>query len=114
MNFKKSLLGLFLAAIISIPSYANFYPEKKGGDNAKALSEISTIIHDLNLDITSLERTNVTVRFMLNADNEIIVLSTDNSELDNSIKYSLNYKELESTDLEKNRIYVLPVSFKSV
>ena len=111
MRFKKSILGLLLVAVFAAPSFANANPTS---ETSKTLKELKTIIQDLNIDITSLDQTTVKVRFMLNSDNEIIVLSTDNADVDATIKYSLNYREVKNSELSKNKIYVLPVSFKAV
>jgi len=49
---------------------------------------------------------------MVNSNNEIIIISTDQKNLDSSIKSTLNYKKLKSSDMEVNVTYTLPVSLK--
>lgn len=114
MNFKKSFLGIALAIVLAVPSFAAVEPSPKEEKESQSLNEIKNLIQNLNLDIAELDQETVKVRFIVNDDNELIVLSTDNAGLDKTIKYSLNYKSLKSSDLEHNRIYILPVSFKAV
>lgn len=52
------------------------------------------------------------ITFMLNNDNEIVVISTSDKTLDLKIKDALNYQELKSTYLEKGKKYVIPFSIK--
>ena len=44
--------------------------------------------------------------------NEVIVTSTNQDNLDNTIKSVLNYKKLKSTDMQINQAYTLPVVLK--
>ena len=46
------------------------------------------------------------------SNNEIVVLSTNNDNLDSMIKTSLNYKSIAAENLEQGRKYTLPVSFQ--
>lgn len=59
------------------------------------------------------EEKKVLVDFMLNAKGEILILSTNDSRLDNAIKSRLNYKTISNHDLEVNKTYTLPILFKN-
>jgi len=48
---------------------------------------------------------------MINERNEIIVLSTNNAELDETIKQALNYDKIEEKELKPFEIYIVPVTF---
>lgn len=54
----------------------------------------------------------INISFLVNGQNEIIVLSTSNSEFDSLIKSTLNYRKISLSDLEYNTVYTLPVVFK--
>lgn len=49
---------------------------------------------------------------MINDYNEIIVLSTNNEDLDGYLKTSLNDKKIDISKLEYNKEYDLPVVIK--
>lgn len=51
----------------------------------------------------------IMVKFTFNADNEIIVLSTDNKDYDSSIKALMNYKVLELNEDLSNKVFILPI-----
>ncbi len=72
-------------------------------------TEIRTMLQSTLSDIEIKEDTKVFITFMLNESNEVIVLSTNNDKLDDTIKRLLNYKEINATNLEKGKKYTLPV-----
>ncbi len=86
---------------------ANTDPETK-----TARKEIKTLIQKANLASYIKNDVTVNVTFMVNAKNEIIILSTDKEKLDDSIKSTLNYKKLKSSDMKVNVTYTLPVRLK--
>jgi len=49
------------------------------------------------------------INFTINSQGEIIVLSTDNQELDNAAKSLLNYKKVDVDPQFYNKIFILPV-----
>lgn len=55
----------------------------------------------------------LSITFMVNHQNEIIVVSTNRPELDNVIKTALNYKKVDMDLLQYNILYTLPVTIKS-
>jgi len=69
--------------------------------------------HLQKIDISDLEgEKTVRVHFILNENHEILVLSTNDEELDHRIKSSLNYKKIENHELDVYESYWLPVTFK--
>ena len=54
--------------------------------------------------------TKIFITFILNENNEVLVLSTNDNSLDRVIKNTLNYKVLENLDLENGKKYTLPVT----
>ena len=107
MRITKSILMTALFALILGTASASTNPENNSTRNEiKKLIEKADIASDIKSDVT------VNVTFMVNAKNEIIIMSTDKKNLDSSIKSTLNYKKLKSSDIEINKTYTLPVSLK--
>lgn len=69
-------------------------------------------LSDMNFDKASDVPHRIMVDFMINDNAEIIVLSTSERSLDNTIKAKLNYKKISTDDLEYNQKYTLPVIFR--
>tara|TARA_Y100000385_G_scaffold8564_1_gene9013 strand:- start:57 stop:392 length:336 start_codon:yes stop_codon:yes gene_type:complete len=110
MNFKAFFLSsLFLFAIAG-SAFANNADLTPSKDLAK---KIQTELSRVDLDYTQLNGETLKIRFMINERQEIIVLSTDNKKLDNTIKDALNYDRLESKELKPFEVYVVPVTFES-
>ena len=107
MRITKNLMFTALFALILGTASANTNPE-----NTTARKEIKTWIQKANLAEDLKKDVTVHVTFMVNEKNEIIVTSTDQENLDSSIKATLNYKKLESTDMLVNKTYTLPVVLK--
>ena len=107
MRITKSILFTALFALILGTASANTNPE-----TTTARNEIKTLIQKSNLASTLENDVTVNVTFMVNAKNEIIIMSTDQENLDSSIKSALNYKKLKSSDMKVNETYTLPVKLK--
>ena len=109
MRISKSILfaALFTLSLGTLSAETN--PE-----TTSARSEIKTFIQKADLASAIKEDLTVNVTFMVNGKNEIIILSTDKTELDSRIKSTLNYKKLKSSDMKINTSYTLPVVLKKV
>jgi hypothetical protein len=105
MSKLKMYLVALAVIIASTASFANLIPEKK----AELRAELSSFISKINFDTVEDEDGIFYVKFTVNSKKELIVLSTDNNQIDNRIKQELNYKELKATDVEINKVYTLPV-----
>ena len=107
MRITKSILMTALFALILGTASASTNPETNSARNEiKKMIEKAEIALKIKDDIT------VRVNFMVNSNNEIIVMSTDQKNLDRSIKSALNYKKLKSSNIKVNMNYTLPVSLK--
>ena len=107
MRITKSILFTALFALVLGTASANSNPETSTARNEiKTLIQKADLATDLKNDVT------VNVTFMVNAKNEIIIMSTDKENLDSSIKSTLNYKKLKSSDMKVNVTYTLPVILK--
>ena len=107
MRITRSILMTALFALVLGTATANNNPEKNSARyEIKKLIEKANLTADLKSDLT------VNVTFMVNSQNEIIIMSTDKKDLDSSIKATLNYKKLKSSDMKVNKAYTLPVILK--
>ena len=77
----------------------------------KQLTEL--IQHADFFESQDLEDAKIMVKFTINQDNEIIVLSTDNRDYDKAIKLLLNYKKLDLNQDLSSKIFVLPIRLES-
>ena len=105
MRITKSILLSTLFAFVLGTASANTNPV-----NNSARNEIKTMIQKANLVANLKNDVTVNVTFMVNDNNEMIILSTDQENLDRDIKYTLNYKKLKSSDMKVNVKYTLPVN----
>ncbi len=58
------------------------------------------------------EDVRVNIKFFVNDQDEIIVVSTSNRILDQLIKGGMNYKKIPVSNLKRGKFYTLPVVFK--
>lgn len=109
---KTKSLVLLLALVFASVALVNATPTLKPGKTLvkKFKSELS----QSGIDFTKYDGEKLEIRFMINHDNEIFVLSTDNEELDEIVKISLNYDVLNDTSLIPFQMYIVPVTLKSV
>ncbi len=109
-KFSVLMVAAMLLATGSI--FAN--DSKKNSKKADPSKSLSTQIADL-LDDNSfvLEKGDWTanVKFILNNDKEIVVLSvdTDNEVLEGFVKSRLNYKKVENAAYKEGRAFTIPV-----
>ncbi len=85
------------------------------GDILKNMSEteqIQTILRKIDFERFAELPTTVKVSFMINGKNELIVVNTNNRNLDGLIKSAMNYKQIAVTDLEYGKIYTIPVKIE--
>ena len=107
MRITKSILMTALFALILGTASASTNPENNSTRyEIKKLIEKSEIASTINDDLT------VNVTFMVNGKNELIIMSTDQKNIDSGIKAALNYKKLKSSDVKVNTTYTLPVVLK--
>jgi len=114
MKIKNAILCTAVALFASFSLSAH---NPAGVDENKtsstAVEQIEALIQNINFDVTAMDEETIKVQFMINADDEIIVLQTDDQRVDWKIKSHLNYARIKNNDLEVNKIYIIPVSFQS-
>lgn len=108
MRITKSLMIAALFSFVTFTASATTEPTTATSSRAeiKKLIEKSDVVIGLKEDVT------LHVTFLVNAKNEIIIMSTDNKTFDESIKSVLNYKKLKSSDMKVNTTYTLPITLK--
>ena len=77
------------------------------------VTKFQQVLADSGIDFQKHDNEKIQIRFMVNSSNEIIVISTDNDELDYQLKNSLNYCQVENADLIPMRVYLAPVTLKA-
>ncbi|MGB3144973.1 MAG: hypothetical protein WBB24_12770 [Maribacter sp.] len=77
-------------------------------------SQIGVLLSGNNFNVDEVGLT-AQVRFTLNSDGEIVVLSVDTKEgqLESFVKNKLNYKKVEMEKVEEGKIYTIPVTIKA-
>ena len=113
MNRSKVFASLFLFVSALCISMANGADLEYKIFTANITEEIKTELKKLDFDFDELDDRSVNVKFMVNDENQIIVLSTNQESMDKAIKSALNYKKVKDNDLRKFHVYVLPVKFEA-
>ena len=77
-------------------------------------SQISLMLSDNNFTEIESDLT-AQVRFTLNSEGEIVVLSVDTNfdRMEDFVKHNLNYKKVDMDKVEEGKIYTIPVRIKA-
>lgn len=76
--------------------------------NTEAI-QIQSILSKIDFKRYTLLPSTFNVSFMINGKNELLIVSTNNRELDEVIKSNLNYKQIAVETLEYHKVYTIPV-----
>jgi len=100
-------LKILLLLTFALFAYSNAF----ANDDAptSVMDEMTDILQSSFANYVVPSETKVLITFMLNSQNELLVYSTTDDTMDSRIKGALNYKTMQSTDLEKGQLYVLPL-----
>lgn len=109
MTIQKNLLALVCATAFSIATFANT-PELRSTP-VSVTKDIRQMIKKLDLDTKLIENATLKIKFMVNENDELIIISTGDSNLDSIIKNALNYKEVNTKGLRPYQVYIVPVTF---
>lgn len=110
MDFKKNVISFICAATLTAATYS--LPKTILTTPTNVTNDIHKMIKKLDLDIKNIDKATLKIKFMVNEDNELIVISTGDSKLDATIKGALNYKEVNTTGLKPYSVYIVPVTFE--
>lgn len=103
------ILSFLLLTLFSFTSLNANGPIKKG--LATVQKVIKKNLKGMDFSDIKADET-ILVDFMINERAEIIVISTSNKSLDYRLKSKLNYKTIESGNLEYFKKYTIPLRFK--
>lgn len=99
------IVGMLLLTMVG---RANDAPVSKNPEGV----QIQKMLTKLDFSAQVAKGTKINISFLVNAKNEIIVLSTNNADYDDLIKTALNYQKISISELLYNTVYTLPVEFK--
>lgn len=105
---KVFVLSMFVALFSSFQSFAT-NPESNTDELRKELMEL---VEDIDLSSMDVSTERVGIQFVINANNEIIVLLVEDSPIASQIKAKLDHKTIESKGAQINQIYTLPITFQ--
>lgn len=101
----SKILFVFALTLLSFTSVS-----AHGNPTTSTREEITNILNTSLSEYDLDTETNVSITFMLNENNVLVVLDTSDEKLDYLIRRILNYQLVESKDLERGEKYVLPLS----
>jgi hypothetical protein len=108
MKSIKNLLIIVTLAFASNFAHAGDLPVIKKTET----TQIQDLLKSINFSNYVSEKTKLNISFFINAQNEVIVVATNNTELDSVIKTTLNYKKIAVNELAYDKIYTMPLVIK--
>ena len=108
MKNLKSLVAVFVFILMTQFSNASDVASTKKAESA----QIQTFLNSIDFTNYIKSDTKINISFFINSQNEVIVVATNNKDLDSVIKSTLNYKKIAVNDLEYNKVYTVPVHIK--
>lgn len=109
MTKIKNLFAALAFTLISTAAFSNDAPTKALQELRMEIAEQLGKIDVQNLDENELS---LNVTFLVNNDNEIIILTTNDKEYDGTIKALLNYRKVETDGVKKNTVIAVPIKLK--
>lgn len=107
-SFKNVIASFSLLVFVMNASFANDPATIKKPE----INQIQTMLKKIEYGKFLDKETKLNISFFVNSQSEIIVVSTNNQELDSVIKATLNYKKLALDKLKFNEVYTVPVVVK--
>ncbi|SIQ38638.1 hypothetical protein [Maribacter ulvicola] len=108
-------LSLVVVAVMLLATGNVFANDVKGENPTKNLSkQISEMLMENEFSAKDDDLT-AQVRFTLNADGEIVVLSVNSkfARMESFVKSKLNYQKVNLTNIKEGKIYTIPVRIKA-
>ena len=113
MNLKNVLFSAALAAATVSPSFANAPTTVTSEPTKKSITvEISDLIKNIDFTHMDIKNESVKLKFMVNENHEIVVLSTNNEKLDSKLKSNLNYKKIDADNIDAYQVYIVPIKLE--
>ncbi len=108
MKNLKNLVAVFVFILTTQFSNATDVASTKKAESA----QIQTFLNSIDFTNYIKSDTKINISFFINSQNEVIVVATNNKDLDSVVKSTLNYKKIAVNDLEYNKVYTVPVHIK--
>jgi hypothetical protein len=108
MKNLKNLVAVFVFILMTQFSNATDVASTKKAESA----QIQTFLNSIDFTNYIKSDTKINISFFINSQNEVIVVATNNKDLDSVVKSTLNYKKIAVNDLEYNKVYTVPVHIK--
>ena len=108
---KKSKL-FFAALLCAFFASATTYAATPDNDPNEIRMEIMKLVKQIDVSDINTDYERTYVQFMVNSNNQIVVVNVSSKDLDKRIKSKLNYKKLKTEDVQQNEVYTVPVVFK--
>lgn len=108
---KVSLLLVVAALLISGNVMATEVAPNPTDPQSKICTQIYDLLHENRFVLNDDSELTASVRFTLNYEKEIVVLSvdTDDKRLEGFVKARLNYHKVADQSVEEGRIYEVPI-----
>jgi hypothetical protein len=103
-------LKFFFAAIFSLVMFVGAAHAEKPILSVDVKKEISKKLN--SLDLSKMSGESFVINFMINTENQLVVVSTSDKRVDDSVKNMLNYMKITEHNLETNKLYTIPVRVK--
>ena len=108
MKNLKNLVAVFVFILTTQFSNATDVASTKKVESA----QIQTFLNSIDFTNYIKSDTKINISFFFFFQNEVIVVATNNKDLDSVVKSTLNYKKIAVNDLEYNKVYTVPVHIK--
>jgi len=113
MKLSKVIFAAAFSILISSFAIANPDTGLEPATSSKTVTtKIKSIIQNLDINLDELDSKTVKLKFIINESDELVVLSTGDSDLDKTLKNALNYKAVDVANMKYNKVYILPVTFQ--
>ena len=106
-NFVTSL-GMFVLVLNSALAYSSDPNTIKKPE----VNQIQSMLKGIDYGKFLEKETKLNISFFVNDQSEIIIVSTNNQDLDSVIKSTLNYRKISLYKLDFNKVYTIPVVIK--
>lgn len=113
MNCKQKIFSFLLLTAFAIPVFATSTTSFDKNPTKVVVEDIEKIIKKLDIDRDVLGDEIIKLKFLVNEDSELIVISTHGSQLDLTLKRALNYQKVRTKGLIPYKPYVVPLKFES-
>lgn len=112
---KASVILAAAALMFSATAMATEGKRTVKAPETKIAVEIGDLLKDNNIVLEDNQELAAYVRFTVNDQNELVVLSvrTDDQKVESFLKAKLNYKDVSTSGLQKGGTYEVPIRFTS-